>query len=161
MFITAIGVVYLLATLLDEYEPHIVTGAPTHPTASRAVLANEGEERMSTITTPRLTATTGLPTCPWWCTTNPDTHAWQLDRHGSWTRTHRRQVGGFTMSATERVAGDGESRMEMHPTHADFILLDTAGRAAELSEDLHQVAAILRSIEAIAQGAPGAGDQWN
>jgi hypothetical protein len=111
-------------------------------------LANEGEERMSTITTPRITETTGLPTCPWWCTAGPDGHAWQLDRPGAtWARMHRRKVGGFTMSATEWVTHDGGSRMEMHPTQADFVLIDDAGRASELSEDLHQVAAILRQIE--------------
>jgi len=102
---------------------------------------------MSTITTPRMSMTTGLPTCPWWCTARPETHAWQLDRQGAWTRTHARQVGGFTMSATERVTSDGTSRLEMHPTQADFVLLDGAGRASELSENLHQVAAILRQIE--------------
>lgn len=102
---------------------------------------------MTTITTPRRTTTTGLPKCPWWCTARPETHAWQLDRQGAWTRTHRRHVGGFTMSATERVDGDGESRLEMHPTHIDVSLVDGPGRASELSEDLHQVAAILRQIE--------------
>jgi hypothetical protein len=55
-------------------------------------------------------------------------------------------VGGFTMSATEWVAHDGSSRVEMHPTHADFVLIDGAGQASELSENLHQVAAILRQI---------------
>jgi len=102
---------------------------------------------MTTITTPRMTATTGLPICPWWCTAAPGTHAWQLDRDGAWTRTHHRQVGGFTMSATERVTNDGASRLETHPTHADFVLVDGASRASDLSEDLHQVAAILRQIE--------------
>lgn len=102
---------------------------------------------MSTTTFPRMTPTTGLPACPWWCTAYPATHGWQLDRGGTWTRTHSRQVGGFTMSATERVTDDGVSRIEMHPTHADFVLLDSAGRAADLAEDLHQVAAILRQIE--------------
>ncbi|MGV8908521.1 MAG: hypothetical protein ACOH1Y_06020 [Propionicimonas sp.] len=116
---------------------------------------------MTTITTPRMSATTVLPTCPWWCTAGPETHAWQLDREGARTRTHRRQVGGFTMSGTERVTGDGASHLKMHPTHADFVLLDGAGQASELSEDLHQVAAILRRIEAIARGARGAGDQWD
>ena len=102
---------------------------------------------MSTITTPR-PVTTALPMCPWWCTAGSDGHAWQLDRRtGTWARTHRRQVGGFTMSATECVDRDGESRIDMHPTHADFVLLDGAGRASELSENLHQVAAILRQIE--------------
>jgi hypothetical protein len=51
------------------------------------------------------------------------------------------------MSATERVDRDGRSFIDMHPTHADFVLLDGAGRASELSENLHQVAAILRQIE--------------
>ena len=51
------------------------------------------------------------------------------------------------MSATERLDRDGTSRIDMHPTHADFVLLDGAGRASELSENLHQVAAILRQIE--------------
>ena len=51
------------------------------------------------------------------------------------------------MTGTERVTGDGESQIEMHPTHADFVLLDGPGRASELSENLHQVAAILRQIE--------------
>jgi hypothetical protein len=107
----------------------------------------KARKAMTTITTPRITATTWLPTCPWWCTAGPETHAWQLDRDGAWTRTHRRQVGGFTMSATERVTNDGESRLELHPTQADFVLVDDASRASELSEDLHQVAAILRQIE--------------
>ena len=102
---------------------------------------------MSTITTPRRTTTTGLPMCPWWCTTTPEDHAWQLDRQGAWTRTHHRKVGGFTMSATERVTRDGVAHLETHPTHADFILIDGASHASELSEDLHQVAAILRQIE--------------
>ena len=102
---------------------------------------------MSTITTPKTSATTGLPDCPWWCTAGPDGHAWQLDRQGIWTRTHRRQVGGFTMSGTEHVTDDGESHLAMHPTHADFVLLDGHSRASELSENLHQVAAILRGIE--------------
>jgi hypothetical protein len=110
-------------------------------------LANEGEERMSTITTPR-TVTTTLPTCPWWCTAGSGGHAWQLDRRtGTWARTHRRKVGGFTMSATEWVSHDGSSRVEMHPTQADFVLIDGAGHASELSENLHQVAAILRQVE--------------
>ena len=102
---------------------------------------------MSTITTPRRNATTALPVCPWWCTARPEDHAWQSDRTGDRSRIHTRQVGGFTMSATERLDRDGTSRIDMHPTHADFVLLDGAGRASELSENLHQVAAILRQIE--------------
>ena len=103
---------------------------------------------MSTITTPRTTSTIGLPTCPWWCTAAPEGHAWHLDRRGgTWARVHQRQVGGFTMSATEWVAHGEGSRMEMHPTRVDFVLIDGAGRASELSEDLHQVSAILRQIE--------------
>ncbi len=51
------------------------------------------------------------------------------------------------MSATEWVAHGEGSRMEMHPTRADFVLIDGASRASELSEDLHQVSAILRQIE--------------
>jgi len=101
---------------------------------------------MSTITTPRITAAV-LPTCPWWCTARPETHAWRQGRQGAWTRMHSRQVGGFTMSATESVTANGDSHTEMHPTHADFVLLDGPARASELSEDLHQVAAILRQIE--------------
>ena len=122
---------------------------PRHPPpgATRGVLANEGEETVSTITTPRTNATTALPVCPWWCTARAEDHVWQSDRTGEWSRIHTRQVGGFTMSATERVDRDGESRIDMHPTHADFVLLDGAGRASELSENLHQVAAILRQIE--------------
>lgn len=132
------------ATMVDTW-----SRAPTHPPATRAVLANEGEERMSMITIPRTTSSTGLPTCPWWCTAGPDGHAWQLDRvGGTWARLHHRQVGGFTMSATEWIAHDGDSRVEMHPTRADFVLVDGAGSASELSEDLHLVAAILRRIEA-------------
>ena len=102
---------------------------------------------MSTITNPKTSATTGLPACPWWCTAGPDGHAWQRSRRGTWSRTHGRRVGGFTMTGTERVTGDGESQIEMHPTHADFVVLDGPGRASELSENLHQVAAILRQIE--------------
>ncbi len=51
------------------------------------------------------------------------------------------------MSATEWVSHDGSSRVEMHPTQADFVLIDGAGQASELSENLHQVAAILRQVE--------------
>ncbi len=132
----------------DEDGVHIVTGAYPPPQASRAVLANEGEERMSTITTPRVKASIDLPFCPWWCTADSARHAWQLDRvGGTWTRTHSRTVGGFTMSATEWVSHDGTSRMQMHPTQADFVQIDGAGRASDLSEDLHQVMAILRRIE--------------
>ncbi len=102
---------------------------------------------MSTITTPR-TKMTGLPACPWWCTAGPNGHAWQLDRlGGTWARLHSRQVGGFTMSATEWITRDGGALVEMHPTRADFLLVDNVARASELSEDLHQVAAILRRIE--------------
>ena len=85
---------------------------------------------MSTITTPRISMPTGLPTCPWWCTARPEAHAWQLDRQGAWTRTHAGQVGGFTMSATELASrATASSRIEMHPTQADFVLLDGARRA--------------------------------
>ena len=101
---------------------------------------------MSTMTIPE--ATTTLPACPWWCTCPPAGHSWDHEPDGSWTRVHRRQVGGFTMSATEWAA-PGVSRILMHPTLADCVLLDTAARADELSEDLHQVAAILRQIESV------------
>ncbi len=101
---------------------------------------------MSTMTIPETNAITALPACPWWCTTSPEAHPWEPDSEGRFARVHRRQVGGFTMSATEWAA-PGDSRMVMHPTLADCVLLDTAARAAELSEDLHMVAAILRQIE--------------
>ncbi len=104
---------------------------------------------MSTVATPIPTApATGLPACPWWCTAEPGRgHDWQLAADGGWTRLHRRQVGGFTMFATERVGRDNRSTVELHPTQADFDTLRTAADAAELSENLHQVAAILRQIE--------------
>jgi hypothetical protein len=103
---------------------------------------------MSTSTLPATTTTTGLPACPWWCTSTPASHSWEQERDGSWTRLHRRQVGGFTMSASESVTPRGESQLMMHPTLCDVVLVDSAAQAVGLSEDLHQVAAILRRIEA-------------
>lgn len=131
-----------------EHGRYIVTdGWPA--TGARALQANEGEELMSTITAPHPASTsTTLPACPWWCTAGPAEHDWQLDHRGTRTGTHSRQVGGFTMSATEWVTADGGSRLDLHPTRVDFLRLDSARRASELSEDLHMVAAILSQIEA-------------
>lgn len=101
---------------------------------------------MTTMTTPTTSPAVPLPTCPAWCTSAEEAHPWEQNRDGSWSRYHRRQVGSFTISGTQRATTSG-SRTVMHPTLADWVFVDTAARAAELSEDLHLVAQLLYEIE--------------
>lgn len=103
---------------------------------------------MTTIATPIQSLPDAQTACPWWCTAAPEDHRAELLASGRWSRLHGRRVGGFTMYATESGSPGEQPVIEVHPTVATFDMISTAADATELSESLHQVAAILRWIQA-------------
>ena len=59
------------------------------------------------------TALTAAPPCPWWCTATPEAHEWSHDHFGGRIGLHHRNVGGFTLYATERIRPGGDSTVEI------------------------------------------------
>ena len=53
------------------------------------------------------TALTAAPPCPWWCTATPEAHECSHDHFGGRIGLHHRNVGGFTLYATERIRPGG------------------------------------------------------
>jgi hypothetical protein len=101
---------------------------------------------MTTTATPNTTAS-DIPVCPWWCTARPAEHEWSLDHFGGRTGLHHRTVGGFTVYATERNRPGAPAAIELYATQTGFVAVRTAAEAAQLTEDLRQLTAILRRIE--------------
>ncbi len=93
------------------------------------------------------TALTAAPPCPWWCTATPEAHEWSHDHFGGRIGLHHRNVGGFTLYATERIRPGGDSTVEVYGTQTGFVAVRTAAEAAGLAEDLAQVMEILRQVE--------------